>query len=284
AVNDHNTSIQATTRSVHQETVRIVDAQMKDMAVQMQALDGFVTRARSQNGRHHDIHLQSLKGLASTVRQSYSNVSDYFISSSGRMRDLGSDVSSRTSVLQASLPPLDASVRQPLAELRMNIAEAPLKEYIPTGETPQKIQYQYPTTVPRTDDHEKLLAKLNRPIQSEPPALASPSKSMVYNDAEDDVALLQPTDEHKPTSGGGLREVDVNVKAALPRGEPGLAAPTTTPSSEMAPPLKRQDTRESRLPQKLSGKGSVVRLEGRENALPVVVGASGRRLRSSPTG
>ncbi|KAI9877559.1 MAG: kinesin motor protein cin8 [Pleopsidium flavum] len=284
AVNDHNTSIQATTRSVHEETVRIVDAQMKDMAVQMQALDGFVTRARSQNGRHHDIHLQSLKGLASTVRQSYFNVSDYFIASSGRIRDLSCDVSSRTSVLQASLTPLDASVRQPLAELRMNIAEAPLKEYIPTGETPQKTQYQYPTTLPRTDDHEKLLAKLNRPIQSEPPALVSPNKSMVYNDAEDDVALLQPTDEHKPTSSGGLREVDVNVKAALPRGGPGLAAPTTTPSSEMPPPLKRQDTRESRLPQKLSGKGSVVRLEGRENALPVVVGGSGRRLRSSPTG
>lgn len=199
------------------------------------------------------------------------------------MRDLGSDISSRTSTLQASLPQLDANVRQPLAELRTNVAEAQLKEYVPTGETPQKVQYQYPTTLPRTDDHEKLVAKLNRPITFEPPALVSPSKSMVYNDADDEVALLQPMVEHKPISSGGLREVDVNVKAALPRGEPATAA-TTTPSSEMPPPLKRQDTRESRLPQKFSGKGSVVRLEGRENALPVVVGSTGRRLRSSPTG
>jgi kinesin family protein 11 len=121
---------------------------MQGMAVQMQALDEFVTRARSQNGRHHQTHAQSLEGLTSTVRQSYSNAGEYFISSSGRMRDLGSDISSRTSTLQASLPQLDANVRQPLAELRTNVAEAPLKEYVPTGETPQKsnISIQQPSS------------------------------------------------------------------------------------------------------------------------------------------
>ncbi|KAL8865528.1 MAG: hypothetical protein Q9174_006836, partial [Haloplaca sp. 1 TL-2023] len=41
AVNDRNTAIQTTTKSVHEETIRIVNAQMKDMATQMQVLDDF---------------------------------------------------------------------------------------------------------------------------------------------------------------------------------------------------------------------------------------------------
>lgn len=54
------------------------------------------------------------------------------------------------------------------------------------------------------------------------------------------------------------------------------------------PPLKRQATMESKLPQKLgaSTKAAMVKLEGRENAVPGpgTGTASGRRLRSSPLG
>jgi kinesin family protein 11 len=59
-----------TTKSVHAETVRIVDEQMKDIETQMSALDDFVTRARSQNAQHHDSHAQSLQKLSATVKSS----------------------------------------------------------------------------------------------------------------------------------------------------------------------------------------------------------------------
>ncbi|KAF4944224.1 hypothetical protein F66182_18677, partial [Fusarium sp. NRRL 66182] len=52
-----NESIQKSTEAVHQETIRIVDEQVQQMAVQMEALDDFVTRARSQNGSHHESHI-----------------------------------------------------------------------------------------------------------------------------------------------------------------------------------------------------------------------------------
>ncbi len=223
--NQHNSSIQTTTKSVHEETVRIVDAQIKDMAVQMQALDEFVTRARSQNERHHETHVQSLQGLSSTVRNSYSSIGEHFTSTYARVRDLGDDMSERTAILQATLPPLNATLRQPLAELRSNIADAPLKEYNPTGETPQKVQYAYPTTLPRTEAHDTLIAKLKRsnptssstsPTKTEPQPPLHQRKSVIFTDAPegDEVALLEPLSRPTSSSGGlGLREVAVNVNA-----------------------------------------------------------------------
>ena len=290
AINEHNSSIQATTKSVHEETIRIVDAQMKDMASQMQALDDFVTRARKQNERHHTTHVDSLQGLASTVRQSYCSIGDHFVSTYDRVRHIGEDISTQSEALQGSLPPLTSNVQQPLANLRSDITGAPLKEYSPTGETPRKTQYQYPTILPRTESHEKLLGKKTTALPASP--RRSPSKPVVYTDipatgGELSPSSISPSKESNPTS---LREVSLNVNASLVRNHSDSSAPTLLTAGKadldnvgMAPPpLKRQAT-ESKLPTKFSGPRmpGVMKLEGREN-----LGASfgsGRRLRSSPT-
>ncbi|WP_248793510.1 hypothetical protein, partial [Escherichia coli] len=84
----------------------------------------------------------------------------------------------------------------------MNIQARPLKEYVATGITPQKRPYEYPTTLPQTESHEALVARLRNskqlkdlpfggedkvtPLNSSSPT-ASPSKGFVYNDAEDEV-------------------------------------------------------------------------------------------------
>ena len=260
---------------------------MKDMAVQMQALDDFVTRARSQNERHHDTHIRSLQGMASTVRQSYTSMGNHFVSTHSRVRDLGDDMADRSRAVQNTLPPLNNILCQPLSELRANITNAPLKEYAPTGETPSKVVYTYPTTLPRTEAHEKLLAKLtngSHPISSSPadlsPTPPSPSKSIVYTDVApvDEIVLVQPNDsESKPAnisagSNTGLREVHVNINAALSALR--TSDPVVAQETMMPPPLKRHATMESKLPQKLGGKG-MVRAEGRENTLPSLGGGGG---------
>ena len=285
AINEHNSSIQATTKSVHEETIRIVDAQMKDIASQMQALDDFVTRARKQNERHHTTHVDSLQGLASTVRQSYSSIGDHFVSTYDRVRHIGEDISTQSAELQASLPPLTSTVQQPLANLRSDITGAPLKEYSPTGETPKKTQYQYPTLLPRTESHEKLLGKTTGPPAS---PRRSPSKAIVYTDIPATGGDLSPSSISPSKNPNSLREVSLNT--SLVRNHSDSSTPTllTTGKADpdsvgMAPPpLKRQAT-ESKLPTKFSGPKmtGVMKLEGREN-----LGASfgsGRRLRSSPT-
>ncbi|MCJ1391011.1 kinesin motor protein cin8 [Xylographa bjoerkii] len=286
-VNEHNTSIQATTRSVHEETVRIVDAQMRDMALQMQALDQFVTRARSQNESHHESHLKSLQGLAISVQKSNTNVQDHLSSTQARMLVYDAEMSASGENLKDTLPPLDSTLREPLMELRDHILGSALIEYTPTGETPQKVQYQYPTSLPRTEPHEKLL--MNTTCSSIPKDFSdildvpiSPSKSVVYTDSpSEDVALVRPV-----SMDGGLREVHVNINASLSRnaeqssgGKPELELLHLSSSLMGPPPLKRHATVDSKLPQKFgTGKAAVVRLEGREN-VPV---GTGRRLRSSP--
>jgi kinesin family protein 11 len=283
-VTDHNTSIQATTRSVHEETVRIVDTQMKDMATQMQALDEFVTRARSQNESHHTSHLKSLRGLSSSVQQAYTQTQDRLRSSNERIQafDVAMDEESQT--LQDSLLPLDEDLRHPLSDLRDHVLQQPLTEYISTGETPQKTQYTYPTSLPQTASHEQLLADRMSSSRSTTSAggseiLISPSKSIVYADApDDDLATTRPS-----TVEGGLREIHVNVNAGMPRGlgdstnvKPELETISLSSSLMGPPPLKRHATMDSKLPR--GGRAGVVRSEGRENVPP----SGGRRLRSSP--
>jgi kinesin family protein 11 len=260
---------------VHDETVRIVDEQMKDISTQMQALDDFVTRARSQNAQHHDLHAKSLQGLSDTVKASYDNVGSHFTSTYERVKDLGEEMSTKTASLAQNLAPLDNHLRQPLADLRSNITKTTLKEYQSTGETPQKVQYQYPTHLPRTEAHETLLAALRRPK-----AMESPSKVVapgVYNDttpsANDEVACVPSSDtESKPT---GLREIDVNISVGtlssdnqnFNQSQVSNGSVRSVDLDDMGPPFKKQGT--GRLPMpRATKKTTMVALEGRENALP----------------
>lgn len=267
---------------------------MKDVASQMQALDDFVTRARSHNERHHETHLQSLQGLSSIVKQSYNGLGNRLTTVHDRVLFLEGVVTTGTSALEASLPPLASAIQIPLSDLRQEIAGAPMKEYSPTGETPQKTQYVFPTTLPRTEPHDRILAKLSRPSSSSSPSHipASPNKPVIYNDIPP-VTLPQPSsarlveDEVKPI---GLREIDLNITANARHSDPTpsfsspIAKLLSADSISMGPPpLKRQATMESKLPQKLGSStkaAAVLKLEGRENAPP----GTGRRLRSSPLG
>lgn len=304
--NKHNAALQTATNSVHEETIRIVDEQMKDISVQMQALDDFVTRARSQNAQHHDSHGQSLQSLSTTVRTSYDNIGSHFTSTYERVRDLGEEMSAKTSILQDALSPLDINIRQPLSDLRANITNTLLQDYVPTGETPQKTQYQYPKELPHTEKHETLLAALRRPGSSQS-TVASPSKKMpvIFQDA----AESQAADEEVPFSfttrgytlssdtsivpTGGLREIDLNINAGSlslgALGSTGASHPESDDGTEHGhpppPPFKRSvtvppaGTSGLKLPHKISRstKSSVVPLEGRENSMPIFAQSTGRR-------
>jgi len=249
----------------------------------MQALDDFVTRARSQNAQHHDSHVISVDGLSTTVKSSYSNIGSHFNSTFERVRDLGDEMSAKTNSLQESLTPLDSILRQPLAELRENVTNTRLQEYQSTGETPQKTQYQYPTELPRTDSHDTLLAALRRPQMTSPTKASVP---VIFNDApasSNEVIVLTPsTDvvERKPT--GGLREIDINIAGSL--SSEHLQQSVSGAASGVAkyeplpqiPTLKRSIS--GKIPHPKSAKtASVVALEGRENNVQLFSQSTGRR-------
>jgi kinesin family protein 11 len=204
---------------------------MKDMESQMRALDDFVTRARSQNAQHHDSHAQSLQNLSSTVKSSYSNIGSHFTSTYERVRDLGDEMSTKTATLQETLEPLDSVLREPLSTLSATTyRKHPIQDYQPTGETPQKVQYTYPTSLPSDG------SPRNSPRRS-PQTLelrhAQPKQKHHLNGPRDlqrhtihlppicenspplyQPAHLAPGDhEQRPTTSGsmGLREMDINV-------------------------------------------------------------------------
>ncbi|KAF5856194.1 kinesin motor protein cin8 [Aspergillus alliaceus] len=303
-----NLAIQKTTESVHEETVRIVGAQINNMDKQMEALDDFVTKARSQNGHYRDVHISSLDRIASNVRESHSSVHEQLEGFSGRISQLQEDATQRHHSLHESTSSLSEEIRKPLTELRDNVHSRPLQEYVATGATPQKRHYEYPTSLPRTEAHDALISEVRTsreltllPFNGEDKLPGtSPIKGFVYNDTEDEVGTQTPT--ATMTSNTGLREVDANVvvkqlassptdRTSMRRSTPSVAAKSsdkdTVPESGGSdePPAKRRCSNltqtESKLPKNMLTKRMAGMMEGRENVPPPGL-SSARRTRNRP--
>lgn len=181
--NEHSSSIQATAKSVHAQTVRIVDAQISDLGAQMQALDDFVSRARTENAQHHGSQVAAVEDVSSTVEGSYDAVGSHFRTAFDRVKGLGSDMDSETRAARLGLGPVEEEVCGPLAGLRGDVGSRALREYEPTGQTPQKVTYKYPTELPHTASHEVLLAGMDAPDVS-PSKRRSPTPAVYEDDTQ----------------------------------------------------------------------------------------------------
>ncbi|KAK3486342.1 putative kinesin-related protein bimC [Neurospora crassa] len=214
---EHSNSIQNTTKSVHAETVRVVDAQLKDLDTQMQDLDQFVSRARSENSAHHEQHVVSMENLTSTVEKSFINIADHFGERFDRIRDLSGEMDNDAKILRESLEPLDESLRQPLAALREDIQSTKIREYEPTGDTPEKKRYEYPTDLPRTAGHETLIAGMQDKPSTTP--TTSPAKRAAMTAVYSDIVVSPSRSPSK---------VPLSVPVS-PRNNPfGTPGPTTS--------------------------------------------------------
>ncbi|KAL6233323.1 kinesin-like protein bimC [Aspergillus navahoensis] len=312
AFDQRNSSIRKATESVHKETVRIVDAQVDDMGRQMEALDDFVAKARSQNGRYRDAHLATLDTIVTDVRDSYSTIEERAESLTGRMHQFQQEATRHHATLEESIAPLSDEVRKPLTDLSSSIQNRSLEEYVATGVTPKKRKYDYPSVLPRTESHEVLKSRLRTTKEMEvlpfngddqlSAPVSSPggslSKGFVYNDAEDEVGTHVPSMTNVNPSNTGLREVDANI-AARPHvyntdekhtdqdGSQAVSPDSATEADGMdAPPSKRRRSNsaavETKLPNKMLARRMAGMMEGRENVPPPGI-SSGRRLRGRPS-
>ncbi|CAI6081235.1 unnamed protein product [Clonostachys chloroleuca] len=228
--NDRSTSIQNTAKSVHAETVRVVDEQVEDLDSQMEALDDFVTRAKSENTAHHESYSQSLNTVSNTVDQSFGSISGHFKVTFDRVKNLGEEMEVDINDIQESLEPLETQLCRPLANLREEIASTSLQEYQPTGDTPQKVQYHYPTSLPRTQRRSMIISEMDEAESEtdEPAVQEKDNNTMVFADLDNsehsEHADLVPSprpstanttsislDKATPLS---LREVDPNVSSS----------------------------------------------------------------------
>lgn len=280
AADKHSSSIQTTTKSVHAETVRVVDEQMKDLDVQMKDLDDFVTRAKQQNATHHAQHASSVHNLTTTVETSFDNILSHCKATFIRVQQLGSEMDLATSHLQATLDPLDDALRHPLASLRDDMQHTVLREYSPTGDTPVKAEYHFPTSLPRTAAPEVLLADMrDAPTPSKPAsALLSFSSSPAAGSGTMSPPPVPPptrttrlstmsAQEARSALGMSLREVNPNVSAAgSVVFEP--SASIASAGAESALPVGKHSVRASRLATKSKGKTIGTVMEGLENMPP----------------
>src|SRR3569833_395618 len=284
AANGHSTSIQNTTKSVHAETIRVVDEQMKDLDVQMQDLDDFVARARSQNAQHLAQHSESVKRLSMTVGTSFSSISSHFKGTFGRVEGLGSSVDAGTSQLRETLEPLDEDVCQPLSNLRQDISSTVLREYQPTGETPERTQYHYPAELPRTEAHDVLIAGMT---DAPTPSRAMP---VIFNDMDRSEKARSPTrhttigvvDLGPPRNplGMSLREMNPNLTTGSILFDPAASTLSLQPHDDDDDNTMPMFRRSTRLPKKHPKARNIVTMEGRENVPPTAYTQSASRKKN----
>ncbi|KFA76781.1 hypothetical protein S40288_08642 [Stachybotrys chartarum IBT 40288] len=274
--NNSSTGIQNTVRSVNAETRRAVDEQVKDLDAQMKALDDFVARARSENANHHETHTQAVRTLSDTVEQSFGNVSAHFKTTFGRVQNLGQEIEMDTKELQDQLEPLDTQLCQPLANLREDVSNSVLKEYQATGETPQKVQYHYPTNLPRTQPRHILISTIDGPPVEEAESaekdfLDNIDGTMVFADLDTKASVASPPSptasisDKNPLSmsvGTSLREVNPNLTTGAINFDP--RASTMSMPAEHTMPLFKRSARVTRGMRK-----QATLPEGREN-VPLV--------------
>ncbi|KAF3480599.1 kinesin heavy chain isoform 5A [Arthroderma uncinatum] len=318
-----NTSIHKTTNTVHEQTVQIVDEQKKDMAVQMEALDDFVRRARSQNNQHCGASNGIVDKFGQKVREGYQQQLQNLDEIEERETAFYTNMQSENKSLGTLVKSASSDVKRPLSELQSQVKETSMAEYIPTGNTPEKTTYKYDATLPRTEPHSVILARLGSPgdpmaspspsrtplespsFQHERPA--SPAKSMVYHDSDNDAEDVKATPVDSPEeldlSPTKLREVDINVMNN-PNPEPVIAEAVNNNESckdSDPPPLKRHLsssvaaasnlTGETKIPTKRmtrrNVKGTAGTVGGGRENIPISALSAGsrinaRRVRSGP--
>jgi kinesin family protein 11 len=302
-VTEYSTSIKDTTTSVHASTVKTVEGQMAHLDTQLHSLDDIVARIREQNNVHHTAHTASLATLSSTVQASYTSIGEHLSSSFDRVQSLESDVSAQNGTLKETLTSLaaDATIRAPLHELREVVGNQSLIEYDPTGETPQRVNYNIPSSLPRTESHETILSRLRDRPSSADDTTRSPSKQPIFNDATNsipsptDMFTLGKPDFARSMSANNhtmpsLRELDVNIVAQESHTQPLPLTSQSSDSLAMAvPPSKKHRGSDdgSKLPMKKMRKTVGDAKNDRENLSitefsssigPGLVG--GRKLRS----
>jgi len=275
--NGHSTSIQNTTKSVHAETIRVVEEQTKDLDVKMRDLDDFVTRARSENGKHLQQHAKAVDEYDRTVKGTVSFIDTGCKKALVRVNDIHAEVELGADQLYETISPLGETVVGRLSSLRRDISNTVLREYEPTGETPEKVRYRYHTELPRTEPHEMLIAGLtDAPTPTEPAPVvfsdldtAEPASSppgLRRRPVPPPPPLLTPgLDVARDPLSMSLREVNPNLTTGSIAFD--ASASTLSLQADNTMPLFRRSTRQPKK-QAVKGRGAVAAMEGRENVPP----------------
>lgn len=134
---------------------------MKDLDVKMQDLDNLVTRATSRNEEHLAKHTTSVSKISEVVTTTFTELSAHAQDTIGRGENFMEEAEADIKGQRGDWEPTEDTLCQPLSGLRSCVSNTALREYVPTGETPEKVQYKYPLDLPRTAPHHVLISGLH---------------------------------------------------------------------------------------------------------------------------
>lgn len=155
------------------------------------------------------------------IRDSFANFGSASTASFDRIAALGTHITEETNQLREGLAQLhgDAHVCHDLTQLKQRVEHRELERYIHTGQTPARIEYVYPTTIPQTSNCDTLLDQMHSGHASQELSPCSrsrsPSKAFVF--AHEIGPSIQPTVHPRrinidaASRAMSLRELDVNT-------------------------------------------------------------------------
>lgn len=154
--------IQTITQAVHAHNNQLIEEQIEQVDGKMCALDGFVTRAITENESHHEKFTTTFGSLAETTEGSYNSLSAEVDEMKIDVEEFGKDIETQIDEIKSSIGPFGINAQQPLAILRSHVTGSKFVDYTVTGGTPRRRSYNYPNKLPRTEPHEEIIANLRK--------------------------------------------------------------------------------------------------------------------------
>ncbi|KAA8894875.1 P-loop containing nucleoside triphosphate hydrolase protein [Sphaerosporella brunnea] len=168
-VEKHHSAIKETTKSIHAQTVKLVAEQTEDVGVQLQDLDQSVANVRSLNEKYHNLSVESINKIVDSGHEFINKFTSLIEEVRGEVSSLEqfSEIASKG---LEDFETFSSSTQERLSQLREKLESEHLKECLPTGQTPRKRKYSFPTSLPSTGPAEEVLAKargIPRPVLGE---------------------------------------------------------------------------------------------------------------------
>jgi kinesin family protein 11 len=276
--------LRTVTASVHDETTRITQEQIKHLDKELHALDDIVARIQEQNNTAHNARTKSFADLASGVQSSYKDVEEKLSEALSRACNVKDDVNANLKTIERKWGEgeFQGQILGELNNLREHVEADKMDEYSPTGQTPAKTKdYTYRTSIPTTQDRTVLISRMQNGTKAQQEdddillalngtdngLCRSPSKGLVFADKPTSLNTTRPdsagSNGATSVTNISLRELDLNTihgyMAPPPPVDP-LAKSTSSLAAgplHVLPPLKRLNTTGSQERKGKSKRGGV---------------------------
>lgn len=142
-----------------------MEEQTEDVGVQLHDLDHAVANARSMNDKYHNISMESINKIVDGGQQfvnKFLSLIDTLRNEMGPFEETSELAAQNIDVVES----FSFITQERLSQLRNRVESAPLKECLPTGQTPRKRKYTFPTTLPSTGSAEDVLTRARGGIRT----------------------------------------------------------------------------------------------------------------------